>query len=426
MIGSKLRRLGKAGAISGFGLLVFAIVFYVSLPYDRFEDYLANRVALYGYTMEAGHAGPSLSLGMTLDDVSLVSRPTGKDKPTRVLAERVTLGWSLLSSLFGTNAYSLSAKVFGGEIDGKVRIADPETSLRMKGRGIQLAEIPWVKSSINLPAGGALDWTMDLSFPEKRPSQAKGLLSWSCQACFIGDGKAKLIVRNNPLLADGLGLPRIRLGDFQGKVVIDKGVGRLQNVGFQSQDLEATIDGEIHLAQPITRSRVDLYIRFKPSDSLLRSSEKLRTIMDLTAQAGKRPDGFLGLRVTGSFQRLNSPQWVKISPFAGTHAASKPAAPAHLALPPHPTAAVRLPPRHLPSHPVPPPPPPTPPSPDPPTPPPAPPPPPHPGTAQPAPTSAPPSPPPEPPAEGAAGPAHRSTEPFPPSHDAHGGRSPRG
>ena len=143
---------------------------------------------------------------------------------------------------------------------------------------------------------------MDIELPKQRPSEAKGTLAWTCTACAVGDGKAKLTIASNPLLAEGLGLPKIRLGDFSGKVVIDKGVGRLQNVQLKSQDLEVSVEGEIHLAQPIATSHVDLYVRFKLSDSLLRSSEKLRTIMDLTAQMGKRPDGFIGFRATGTFR----------------------------------------------------------------------------------------------------------------------------
>jgi hypothetical protein len=175
---------------------------------------------------------------------------------------------------------------------------------------------------------------------QQRPSEAKGTLTWTCTACAVGDGKAKLTIASNPLLAEGLGLPKIRLGDFSGKVAIDKGVGRLQNVQLKSQDLEVSVEGEIHLAQPIAASHVDLYVRFKLSDSLLRSSEKLRTIMDFTAQMGKRPDGFIGFRATGTFQNMSNVQWLKTSPFVSTTAPAKPAPP------------VSLRPRHPPTHPA--------------------------------------------------------------------------
>ena len=318
VVSEKLRRLGKVAAIAGFGLLVFLVVLYLSLPYGRFKDYMASQVSTYGYDMEAKHAGPSLGIGMTLKDVSLVSRPSGAGKPTRILINKAKLGVSLLSYLIGNKAISVSAEVFGGDIDADVKIGKNEASVDSSLSDIDLSELPWVKNLINLPTSGKLDVKLNLVMPKQRMSESKGSLHWECTACALGDGKAKLIIAGNPLLAEGLGLPKIRLGDFAGKIVIDKGVGRLQNVQFKSQDLEATVEGEIHLAQPMESSRVDIYVRFKLSDSLLRSSEKLRTIMDFTAQMGKRPDGFIGLRMSGTFQNMSNVQWLKTSPFVNT------------------------------------------------------------------------------------------------------------
>ncbi len=345
MPSEKLRRFGKIGAITVFGFLVFAIVFYVSLPYGRFKDLLASKVAGMGYDMEAKHAGPSLGGGMTLREVTLVSPASGTEKPTRILIDKATLSWSFLSYLFGTNAYSVSAKVFGGDLDVKAKVGKSDTTVRTRADEIDLAEIPWVKSAINLPLAGKLDLKMDVEMPKQRPSETKGTLAWTCTACAVGDGKAKLTIASNPLLAEGLGLPKIRLGDFSGKVVMDKGVGRLQNIQLKSQDLEVSVEGEIHLAQPLAASHVDLYVRFKLSDSLLRSSEKLRTIMDLTAQMGKRPDGFIGFRATGTFRNMSSVTWQKTSPFVSLTPPTRPTPPARAAvalpppLPPHPRMA---------------------------------------------------------------------------------------
>ena len=325
VISEKLRRLGKVGATAGFGFLVFVVVLYLTLPYGRFRDQMAARVSTYGYEMEAKHAGPSLGLGMTLREVSLVSRPSGAGKPIRILINKAKLGVSLLSYLMGSKAFSVSADIFGGDIDANVKIGKNDTSVNASVSDIDLSEIPWMKTLINLPMSGKFDVKLNLETPKQRLSESKGGLRWECTACAIGDGKAKLIIASNPMLAEGLGLPKIRLGDFTGKVAIDKGVGRLQNVQFKSQDLEATVEGEIHLVQPAASSHVDLYVRFKLSDSLLRSSEKLRTIMDFTAQMGRRPDGFIGFRMTGTFQNMSSVQWLKTSPFASTVTPTKPA-----------------------------------------------------------------------------------------------------
>jgi type II secretion system protein N len=341
VLGDRLRRAGKVAAMLWFGCLVFAIVFYLSLPYARFKDLVAAKLATAGYIMEAKHAGPSWGLGMSLEEITLVSQAPGAPKPTRILIDHATFGWSMLSHLFGTKAYSLSADVFKGELDVKVRSGSAGSLAKVTARDVDLAEVPWLKNAINLPASGTMEVTVNLDLPKQRASEAKGLLTWSCSGCALGDGKAKLVIASNPLLAEGLGLPKIRLGDFAGKLVIDKGVGRLQGMQIKSHDLEATVEGEIHLAQPLATSRVDVYVRFRLSDSMLRSSEKLRTIMDLTAQMGKRPDGFIGFRMSGTLANLGKVQWLKTSPFGApaTPAPPKPAPPPRPAVAPAPPPA---------------------------------------------------------------------------------------
>jgi hypothetical protein len=44
-------------------------------------------------------------------------------------------------------------------------------------------------------------------------------------------------------------------------------------------------------------------------------------MMQLAESMGKRPDGFYGFRLTGSFARMGPIQWMKASPFpAGSRA----------------------------------------------------------------------------------------------------------
>jgi type II secretion system protein N len=268
---------------------------------------------------------------MKLKDVTLVSRTGDATKATRILIERATVGVSLLSYLFGTKSYHLDADVFGGEIDLVSTTSKTDGSLRVTAKELDLGDVPWVKNAINLPLTGKFSLNLELDLPKQRLAEAKGSMAWSCAGCALGDGKAKLTIASNPMLAEGLGLPKIRLGDFVGAIVFDKGTGHLQNVQFKSPDLEATIEGEIHLAQPMAATRVDIYIRFKLSDTLLRNSEKLRTIMDLTSQMGKRPDGFLGLHASGSLQSMNNVQWQKTSPFTSSlPSPGKPVPPPHM------------------------------------------------------------------------------------------------
>lgn len=312
----RLFRYGRLFLYPVFGLWVFATVFYLTLPYNRFKDWVGARLASEGYELEAASAGPALGLGMRLDDVILIARGSTAEKPTRILIDQAILSVSPWAYLFGTKSFAIEADVFSGELGLNYEATDQERAFVLQGKKIDLTELPWIKAAINLPLIGQLHFDLDLKSPIKRISETKGRLTFSCAGCVLGDGKAKLIVKGSPLLAEGLGLPKIRLGDFSGKVVFNKGVGRIVGMQMKSQDLEFFVEGEITLADPLVNSRVDLYIRAKPSESLLKASEKLRTIIEITAQMGKRPDGFLGFRLGGTLRRLGAPQWLQVSPFA--------------------------------------------------------------------------------------------------------------
>jgi hypothetical protein len=61
---------------------------------------------------------------------------------------------------------------------------------------------------------------------------------------------------------------------------------------------------------------VNAYLRFKLSDTFLKTAENLRTILQMAAAAGKRPDGYYGMRLGGTFGRLSPPVLTTVSPVA--------------------------------------------------------------------------------------------------------------
>jgi type II secretion system protein N len=330
----RLRRYWKLAATGGFGLLVFVAVLVFTLPYERVKDYIVAMADQKGYDVEIKSAGPALGLGLRLKDVVIATRPSDASKPTRLLVPQASLRMSLLGLLAGHKTYQVFATPFGGELE--IESTDSKTSkgLRVQAKDIDLADIPFVKAAINLPMFGSIELHLDAKMPSGKAGSTAGSLTWTCSDCALGDGKAKLIIPGNALLAEGLGLPKIRLGDFVGTVVIEKGVGRLQGVQAKSPDGEITLEGEIKLADNMKSSTLDLYVRFKLSDALLKSSEKLRTIMQFAGTGGKRTDGFYGVRITGPLTHLGQPVWSKNSPFAAPATGPKPLAPKPASPPP--------------------------------------------------------------------------------------------
>ena len=136
--------------------------------------------------MEVKHAGPSWGLGMTLEEITLISQAAGAAKPTRILIDQATFGWSMLSYLFGTKSYSLSADVFKGELDAKVKSAKDGSLAKVTATDMDLADVPWLKSAINLPASGTLQLAINLDLPKQRAVRGQGALQMVVQRLRAG------------------------------------------------------------------------------------------------------------------------------------------------------------------------------------------------------------------------------------------------
>jgi type II secretion system protein N len=338
MNAERRRKLRKVGLHAGVGFVVFLIAFYASLPYDRFKDQVVALASQRNMDVEIGSAGPTLGIGIAFGDIRIATRPTDGSKPTRLRIESAKIGVSPLARLSGQDAASVSAEALSGDIGIDYRGNRARAQVRVKARELAMAELPGVKDAINLPLAGKLDLNLNLTVTPNRVTDTNGSLGWTCAGCAIGDGKAKLRIAGNPMLAEGLSLPQVRLGDFTGKVVIEKGMARLQTVQARSLDGEIYIEGEIRLVDPFPQSLADLYVRFKATDAFIKKSDKLQLLMQL-ADAGKRSDGYYGVRLTGALSRLSS-TWSKTSPFS-TGAPGRNPTPPHAG--PRPAPAVGMP-----------------------------------------------------------------------------------
>jgi type II secretion system protein N len=315
MTPERLRMLRWIGLRVGVGLVVYLVAFYLSFPFERVKDQVVALAAQKDLDLDIGSAGPLFGVGIAFHDIAVSRHATDsakKPRPLRIDEARVRV--SPLARLFGENAVSLSADALGGGVNVDFTGSKLKNHVLVKGEELSLTQVPGVKEAINLPLVGKLGLGVDLTITG-RMGETNGHLNWSCDGCAIGDGKSKLKIAG--VLDEGLDLPRIRMGNFAGRVVFDKGVGKLQGVQARSPDGEFSVDGEIRLADPLQYSQLDLYVRFKLSDALLKSSDKLGLIMQMVEGMGKGPDGAYGLRLTGTFARIAPPQWTKTSPFTG-------------------------------------------------------------------------------------------------------------
>jgi type II secretion system protein N len=306
-----LRKLRRAAIGTGVYWIVFVVALYIWFPYDRAKEVAIDVAAQQGYDVEIESAGPAWGAGVSFSNIHVKTRPTS-GKPTRFTIEKASVTTSILSAtlgrLFGAAVpTTIELDAFGGHVElsqsGEPGKKGP-FRLEITARGVDVSKIPGVRESINLPLTGTFKLDLDLASATGKLADAKGTISFLCEACTAGDGKSPIKVEGNPFLGGGLTLPKVRIGDLRGDVVVDKGTAKLKGVESKSPDAETSLEGDVSLRDPAVNSVVNAYLRFKLSDAFLKSASTVQTILQMAGAAGRRADGSYGLRISG---RLGGP-----------------------------------------------------------------------------------------------------------------------
>lgn len=336
-----------------FGLSVFVLSLYLSLPLDRIKERLARELSQepgpppYGSGGWGAGTGMDVSIGeldvhllspgVSLTDMKLVPRRpgsasspssadsaggNGKDKkPVPMLIDLldVRVGW--LDLIAQRRAAQLQLKAFGGSLEGEGGLGDDGAFVNGKIEQIKIALVTYLAQVLPLPMTGTLSGSVDVKVPAVKPPpgappttpeprrpgagpkldmpKAGGVIELSLAQGTLGDGKAKLVVPGDPFLSQGLTFPKLNLGTLQAKVVVDRGRAAIADLHTRSPDVELWIDGYIELREPVQLSELHLYVRFKPSQQLVQREPTIEILNNAMA-VGKRSDGAIGFAVTGS------------------------------------------------------------------------------------------------------------------------------
>jgi type II secretion system protein N len=304
----RLRVFRRVGLYALFGIIAYLTALVICFPYTRVRDLAIAMAAQVGYDAEIGSAGPAFPFGVAFGDIVVRSRTLGSNgKPMQARFESARVPF-LPVILSGGNALELVLNGFGGRIalDLATRKGGP-MHYGVDIDDVNLAELPGARESWNLPLTGLLHLHARLDARTDRFADSSGEIEFKCTTCTLGDGKAAVkFGGGNPFLAAGLTLPRVRLGDFAGRISIEKGVARAQGVAIKSADAEVTLEGDVVLRDPTAHSGVNGYLRFKLGEALLRSASAIASVLQVAGAPGLRPDGFYGLRLAGTFSALQA------------------------------------------------------------------------------------------------------------------------
>ena len=344
----RLRRPLKWVGYPLFALIVAASSMVGSLPKDQLKSRLETELSYDSW------AGKPLGLGMDVTigdldltvltgpgirarDIVLRTRPVKADqKPVRHIIDELKVSVGVLGAIFRRPTVRYRATLLEGVIAGRSSIAPKQASHHIEAHDITFTGAPSIRQAVGIPVEGVARLVLDVTAPQKQLAQASGSLELDIEDIVIGDGKAKLAIPGDPFLSAGITFPKLNLGKLSGRVAIEKGRARFESVRVSSPDADATLDGYIDLRDPIGRSEIHAYLKFRPSDALVKREPTIE-LLNNAMTAGKRLDGYLGFQLTGTLSAFNNPVPAKDPP-PGVVSVAAPAAP-RPAPPPVPQAA---------------------------------------------------------------------------------------
>ena len=159
---------------------------------------------------------------------------------------------------------------------------------------------------LGLPIGGKLGGHVEFLLPDGKLSKAEGKVDLKFSDLSAGDGKTKVL--------NAIALPKVEVGDLLLKATAAAGGLKIDQLSASGKDLDLQCDGSVRLRDQFDASVLSVNARFKFADRFTNKDDMTRGLFgapgssvpglfDLVPQNkhAKRPDGFYGWRVSGTF-----------------------------------------------------------------------------------------------------------------------------
>jgi type II secretion system protein N len=321
-VNAKYKRILKYAGYGAFYLFALCFFAYLTFPYDRLRtriqsEFNARQTGPNPMTLRLGHLSSYWLSGVEADNVELISPPSvapppsGDEpakpaKPSVMHIDSLHARVSLLRFLFGTLHVNFGADAFGGNISGFTSDADGGRKLELSIEDIALADAPMIGDLLGLPVAGHLAGDIEFLLPESKLAKAEGKVDLKFSDLSVGDGKAKVL--------NAIALPKVEVGDLTLQATAVSGNLKIDTFKASGKDLDLHSEGSVRFRDPLDASALSLTALFKFNDHFMNKDDMTRGLFgapgsgvpglfDLVPQnkRAKRPDGFYGWRVNGSF-----------------------------------------------------------------------------------------------------------------------------
>ncbi len=256
-----------------FALFALMVSLYLTFPYDAVKQRAqaeAERADLY---LRIGSIGPGF-FGVRATNVQVSRKATGADD--KALPALTLAAVSVRPTIFPPGL-SLSADAFKGSVRAAVGGLS-DVSVRVSAEDLDLSD-PSVKAFTGIDLAGKAAAEVELKVPrttlpgakvpEPDLGAASGRLSLELHGVTINGGTVNVAIPMygpEPVPVD---LPKIVLGEVEGKLKFDKGAGTVEALSIKGQGIEVKGSGTLKLAKRLEYSEPNIEVRFKFEEKFL-------------------------------------------------------------------------------------------------------------------------------------------------------------
>ena len=273
-------RIASWGIFSVVSLLVFTLL---KLPNDRIGAYIESSISSVlvnrGIILSSEDSNLSLIFGpkYTMKKVTL----TSSFPPLSVKLDEVSLSPALLPLFLGKMGGTLQIQQAGGVLKATGSFRENQTSFEFDSKQMDLGKTGLIPLAFGIQAGAILQGNGQIDLDPTDYTTLDTSLSAQLSQVSI-----------DPQVIAGFQIPALNISEGSVDVKTDHGKLLISSVklgkpGQTTDDIQASISGDITLGKKLESSTLNLKVRFSLSQNVLRSF----VILDAILGSGKQADG---------------------------------------------------------------------------------------------------------------------------------------
>jgi type II secretion system protein N len=256
-------RLLRYVGYPAFFAFALGLMLFLTFPYGLLKERVVAMAKQANIPLSIDSMGPAF-FGVRAKGVHLLLSKAEKAEGQDAAAAPLTADEVILRPGIFPPGIRYSAKLFGGSVEGRIGTGKrPHLELHAKGLDLERSNS---KAALGLDLAGKLGATVDLDVDRENNAKTVG------QILLSGNG----ITINGGTVAQ-YDLPRVEVGLLDAELKLDAGKASVKSFKAEGADVDATVEGDINLAQKLLFSNLRLKLKFKPSEDFLKRNSFIQT-----------------------------------------------------------------------------------------------------------------------------------------------------